>query len=259
MGLVEDLLSSRDNTYSSAIRVELAKQARVRKENYLWKGRLPVSAFESYNCCPKTLIENQKKSRWFKTTTLEKMNLGKVIHRMYQEAALDTPNLKFIKPYHIPNHLKERLDKVWPEIPVAFLDKETNEVVISGIADEVENLLGAPTPLDIKSNNDDPRIFTNEFDKKILKEKHIIQVKFYGYLMNLDKYYSPFTIKQVKLLYVNTRMRKEEDFEVEKYYFLSDEDNTKFELLCKESMYQIRAEKSKIDSRCSYRYCSIHA
>lgn len=257
MDLITLQLTKRDHTYSNRIRLELLREQRRRLEKYLWKGRIPVSAITSWDICPKKLVKDQSKSKWFKSKTLEKMLLGKAIHTMFQMASVNTPNLKWIKPYNIPAHLKERLEDVWPEVPLQYIDPDSGEVIISGIADDVENYAGKPAILEIKSVNSDPVRFKNYFEKDYPLEKHVMQAKIYQILANWNGYYSPFKVEWAKLLYFNTRMEHGEgDNIVELYYSASDEEETKLDLICQEATRHILSKDKNLD--CRYRYCHEH-
>ena len=170
---------------------------------------------------------------------------------------MNTPNLKWIQPYNLPEDQRERLIEVWPEIPVVFRDPDTGLYVISGIADDVENYCNKPAVIDIKSVNDDPAKFKNYFEKTYPVAKHVIQVKIYKILMNWDEYYKPFKVDWAKLLYVNTRMEKGEDgYERELYFKETAEEEEKLHLICNESIRQIRG---KYEEECKYRYCITHS
>ena len=73
-------------------------------------------------------------------------------------------------------------------------------------------------------------------------------------MMNLDQYWAPLKIEQSKLLFVATKMIGEPGSEVELNQFLKDEDYTKFDLISKEVLRQMR----KQDEECRYRYCKDH-
>lgn len=267
MGLVLDSLDQKESTYVNAVRKQLAIADKERFENYQWKGKFRASAFESSDCCVKNILEHAKKSFRMKVKTLYKLELGKAYHDMYQKAARNTPNLKWVRPYNMPECLlrvepgkdKSRFEQCWPEIAVVVIDPETGEVVISGVADDVEVCRSRPVPVELKSTNVPMWQFKNEFQKHVFKEKHLWQAKSYGCMMLRDRYYDPFDIDEVKLVYICTKGDTgETDIENEETYTLTDEDQTKFEDQAEEAIRQSRADNAGKDEPCGRKYCVEH-
>ena len=275
MSLLDDLLVFRENTYCSAQKSAAIQQEYQRRENFEWSGRLSVGSFKTWDCCPKKLVAEAQKTKTWPESLLFKFDVGHAIHEVYQRRAMNTPGLKMIKPYFLPEvnmksrnsmgqyvdtTLREELEKSWPEIPVTYRDPDTGEVVIMGYIDEIEVHKNKPVVLDIKSINDDPLEFKLRFDE-IIKEKvesHFIQTQFYGIMANIDNYFSPLKIEKTKILYISTKLLGEPESERELVRPIKDEHYTKFDLLAKESVNQIRAYKENKDQKCNYRYCGVH-
>lgn len=268
------MLMQVEGTYASSIRGWMAKNAANQYRDYLWSGRVGVGAFTSWTCCPKKIVKDAQAAKKWPYSLLYKFELGHAYHAMYQKAAMNTPNLKWIKPYNIPDcsidsynefgvkvnmTFKEHLDKCWPETPVTT--RHEGRVIISGRADDVENYCKRPIVVDIKTVNDKLNDFKNKTDAEMLQEKHRIQATIYAILMNDDKYYSPFEIKQVKLFYVCTHDDGQignPDSEREIYCPVKDEDVVKFHLISDETTRQILANDTKKDVECKYKFCNDH-
>lgn len=240
----------------------------------MWSGRLSVGDFRSWGCCPKTIIYTKQKAKNFPESLLFKFELGHAIHAAYQQRAMDTPNLKWIKPYNIPNvkvktrnewgqeieqTFKEKLDAAWGEIPVCVRNVD-GQIVIMGYVDDVENMYGKPVVVDIKSINCPALDFRLRFDETTERtiEGYFIQTQFYALMMNRDEYYSPFTIEKTKLLYVCTSLLGDPDGEREVVRPILDEHQTKFESIIKESIEQVYAYDNNKDIKCGYHWCSTH-
>jgi hypothetical protein len=268
------MLASKDGTYASSIRGWMAKNAANAYNEYLWSGRVGVGAFTSWTCCPKKIVKEAQAAKKWPYSLLYKFELGHAYHNMYQKAAMNTPNLKWIKPYNIPDAsidsynelgekititLRQHLDKCWPEIPVTT--RHEGRVIISGRADDVENYCKRPTVLDIKTVNDKLNDFKNKTNEEMLQEKHRIQATIYGILMNDDKYYWPLEVKTVKLFYVCTHDDGQignPDSEREIYCDIKDEDYVKFHLISDETTRQILATDKNNDVECKYQFCAEH-
>lgn len=270
MGLIQDLLSAKENFFCSKIRGAKARQLKKIADEHEYRGRLGVGKFQSITCCPKQLVADAQEGRRFATKTGYKLDLGKEIHRSYQQAALETPGLLWDKPNlpkgvyitspdEDPVPLKQKLEDKWPEVPVFLLDSK-GDVAILGYADIVMNKYEKPVVTDIKTVNNDPNDYKYKFAEecKLPDKKHILQCKIYAYLMNLHKYYDQ-PIKSVVIPYINTRMESGDDAaENELTFPYTEEDASMIGKMLEEGVRQVEAFRKGIELPCDYLHCKKH-
>ena len=265
--IVEDILQNQDNYISTQIRGWDFKKEATRVEEYEWRGKLSVTQFSKHGdeCCPLSIYLGKKfaKPNKFAAKTIAIMDLGKMVHSYFQEAVMNTPNLKWIKPYNRIPELEDKLEEIWPEVPLGII--KNGRIYLRGFVDDVINYYKEPVFIDYKSVNMDPVEFKAKFSQFYPQPDSVWQLKFYIFLEHLCQTYAPFKVKEGRLIYINTRMNKgdmdavrevrvvptKEDFEV--YQALADEI---VRLLLKDK------EQTTIESvaalGCKYRFCKQH-
>lgn len=268
MSHIDDMFAVRDKYYTKEIRGEKIRVAKERREKILWKGRLAVGDFHSHYDCPKEIVAakadvNKRRNRRLRTGTEYMLDLGNEIHDSYQKAARNTPGLKWIKPYNFPQAHIERLEQVWPEVPVYYevIDPDTgvSRVVVSGIADDCIDYLESPCIVELKTENSDPVKFQHYFDKEHPKPEHKHQMLSYVWLAKRNLMFYPFTPKGGFLIYINTRMiAGDDDAEQERYSSLTSKDEEMFELAYAEADRQLIALDKMVDIECNYPFCKVH-
>lgn len=271
MSIIKDLLSHKENFFCSAIRAYKLRAEKQKLAEYSYRGRLSVGDFAAAgtNCCPKKLVQNRQKGKQFGVATTYKLDLGKEIHRSYQQAAVETPGLMWDKPLNFPGDIMinspdkedasfaQKLAEGFPEIPVCMLDPDL-EIAIIGYMDGVINRYKKPTVLELKSVNVDPIIFKNKFSDNYPDKKHILQSKIYIYLTRLWDYYDP-PIKTAVIPYICVRGEIGDDgMENEVLISYTDEDESIIGKMLQEGVRQVFAFKHNLEYECEYIHCREH-
>lgn len=258
MSLVEDVLSAQENYVSNKQRLARHQAEYRRIEEYEARDKLSVSSFDGMNCCIKALIEARKKPRYFAQKTLPKLSMGTALHEVWQRYTMNTPNLKMVKPWNFPYEDKEFADKlheIFPETPVRFCHPTTGKVLISGYIDDVINYYGDVAVVDYKFTGVDPQIFKAKFEKQVLLDKYLFQVKYYLWRLQQDKYYWPLVPKYWCLYFVNYRFEAgDPDSEREVWGQLTKEDIECF----KELEAEVVRREDNPKSPCGFKFCSEH-
>lgn len=273
LGLIQDLLSQKENYFCTQIRAAKARELKRIADEHEFRGRLSVGDFAQagLNGCPKKMVQDKAKGKRFAVKTGYKLDLGKEIHRSYQQAALDTPNLLWVKPYNFPGDImvtspdkpegvsfKTKLDEGFPELPVCLLDSD-GDIAILGYADGVMNKYQKPNVVEIKSVNVEPLIFKNKFSDNYPDPKHLLQVKIYIYLMWLWGYYEAEGVPELSqgtIPYICVRGEMGDDAcENEVGVTLSEEEKSIIAKYLQEGVRQVEATKNGLDLDCNYLHC----
>lgn len=250
---LKQALREQNNVYCSAIRQTKINLEKIRREQYVWDGRIHPSSLSSLYMCPKKFYTRVKETKEWPVKTLDKFDAGDAIHEQYQHWAGRVPGLRFnVFPLIRDQELLDKQVEVWPER--IFRDPETNW---SGRADDMILNKGEVEVVEIKSTSPDEHEWM--FNMEEVKEAHLAQGLSYLYHFNRCGYYPGWNFKRMRFVYINLKWEiGKEGFEKEfvvEYAPYKD----KIESLVWEHTRQCQAFKDDVDLPCGHRFCKDHA
>lgn len=267
---------------------------RLKKKNHNWEAfdyKIYPSSLKSLTMCPKRFIEEDvHKPPGFELPAVYKMEVGKAIHALFQDAAIDselvdlaktiaeevpeeyasavdlyirkmyrldavkTGGLLWAAPTITDPAILKKLTESWPEVPV--WDAASG---ISGRADLVLDVDDHPCILDLKTTSVIPSKWEEYTQKPSSEEQYKLQISLYAYFMNKYNYYSK-PVKKIGLAYVNLLMAPgEEDSEFEVYYDYTEKMDADIASLVEHLTIQRNAYiKEKATVECTYPKCKEH-
>lgn len=241
--------------------------------------------------CPKRFVDvDVHKPPGFEIPSVYKMEVGKALHAMFQDEALNLETAALAKAVgeEIPERyaeavdlyirkmyrmdalksdksllwapprltdpvLIEKLKTSWPEVPVHDLESG-----ISGRADLILNDDDSPCVLDLKTTSVKPDLWES-FTSKPISKAHELQVGLYAHLMNKYEYYDK-KITKIGLGYINLLMPPgEENSEYEVYITYTEKmDNDIAELIKHLKIQRDAYMKEGVTVECTYPRCKAH-
>ena len=285
-------IKEKENVFFGAISFKRAVENRQKKNNYSWETnsyKFYPSSIKSLTMCPKQYVEEEvHKAPNFELPNIYKMEIGKVVHEMYQEWATDldkefvtqviedissdfiealdryirimykreAENCKILweRPRLLDEATEKKLGSSWPEIPL--FDEESGFSLRTDLVLKVDN---EPVILDLKTTSVDSGQWLDGYTDKLPDQAHLIQVRIYRYLLNKHKYYDK-PIKKVGLGYINLLMKHgTENQEYEVYKDFGEELDTEIEdLITHLSIQRNSWMATKTTKECCYKRCRVH-
>ena len=169
-GLMRD--KKEGNFFFSSIRNEWARESKERADNWKWSTHInPSSTWLTFEGCPYEgvrLAATPRKAS--EADSIQYMETGNYIHRMFQERAMTIPDLLWPKPVFATPHENEKLEKAWPEWPFYWKEYE-----LSGRADHVLKYKDAPAVIDIKIPQREEGSAWETYKSKLPEPTHMTQ------------------------------------------------------------------------------------
>lgn len=284
-------IKEQNNHFFSWIRFKRAAKLHNEKKNYKWQPPYKIypSSLKSLTMCPKKFIEEDvHKHPGFDVPVIYKLEMGKIIHEMLQNQALDIEEhtlvevlddlaedylkaldtyirymykrevstddkLLWARPRKLSDELEQKMAKSWPEVP--GFDEESG---VSFRTDLIINIDDSPAILDLKTTSIDPDRWVDSLTR-LPYDEHELQVRVYRYFLNRQNYYDK-PITKVGLGYINMVMVSgEENQEYEVYKDFGTGVDLEVEDLIKHLTIQRKAFLSGSKSECEYTKCREHA
>ena len=104
------------NFFFSSVRREWEREAQERADNWKLSTHInPSSTWLTFEGCPYEGVRLASKPRKTpEADSIQYMETGNYIHRMFQERAMTIPDLLWPKPTFATPQENEKLEKAWP-------------------------------------------------------------------------------------------------------------------------------------------------
>jgi hypothetical protein len=273
--ILKNVLSDRNSGFFfNALKMHQLKVEQEKTKNYKWDGKIHPSSL-SFDMCMEEFLDKLDNHEEWQLHSLNRASGGEGKHWELQQQAMAHPSLLWPKPENVPEDMKDKVEKAWPEVPflIKFLHKL--RLMLSGRVDLLITIREEPVVLDIKTTSVDPKQWPQRLEdytkwlaagfdgmpkttQTLYLRKYFTQVCVYIYGLNASGYYTK-KIKKGGLAFLNMLMLNGSVGSRQEFYwdYTDAIERRVYKLLRWAAVYISAKERGKM-LPCKFPDCYIH-